>query len=230
MSRFFVRAGSVGLVLMATSGSLSAQQQSVLRGHRRGASPLAGFAKQQALAVGNSQLRVELAFVRNVCAPTKEQMQKIRGELEQAVSAPDVRTRPLGPELFQARVEAAIAKYVSPAQAARYRAEVKERNADEREACAHNLVATLDRALTLSARQRASLSEALSANWDRKWCSLVETGALEGQAFVPEIPDTVLKPILDASQMEAWHRIGKKTYWSVRLWQIGMFAADPEAD
>src|SRR5271155_3665856 len=78
-----------------------------------------------ALVVGpraaNPQLEVELSFVRKVCAPSKEQTQAIRKDLQKCLAAAADGTGPSSCDLLPQELADRVANHLSKEGAARYR-------------------------------------------------------------------------------------------------------------
>ena len=99
---------------------------------------------------------------------------------------------------------------------------MEDRDADEREACILNMVAILDREMALSPQQQSALIASLSANWIDAWSPTVETAVIQGQSFVPNVPDELIEPHLDPGQKETWEQMQKfaTTRWNPRSFQF----------
>jgi hypothetical protein len=194
-------------------------------------------------------LQVELIFVKRSCAPTKDQMRQLKEDLEKYIKdqtdefiqlqqGRNLRNGSLissARALLQERLTASVEKRLSRESAARYRSEIEKRNANEREVCARCLVATLDRELCLSARQREELRASFSAKWDDAWTQVVEMGTQQGQSYIPSIPDDLIEPHLDTAQTDVWQNMQKlgNVNWGFQAFQNGMLGmplADPEDD
>jgi hypothetical protein len=194
----------LAVALCATGASLPAQPP-VANPPRRVNVP--------ALVVGpraaNPQLEVELSFVRKVCAPSKEQMQAIRKDLQKCLAAAADGTGPSSCDLLPQELADCVASHLSKEDAARYRAEVAKREAQEREACVYTLVALVDPDLSLSDEQRKKLVPALTRVWKPVWSQMIELNVRWNRRSVPPVPDDVILPLLDAEQAKAWKRLPK---------------------
>jgi len=193
MSRpfFLVRWGLL-LVLAATAVVLRAQPP-----------------RADALGPLRPQLLVELQFVRKICAPSKQQMQAIKGDLEKCLADAAKRSGPTSCDLLPPKLADCVASHLSKEDAARYRGEVSKRDAQEREACVYTFVAFVDPDLTLSEQQRKALVAALTPVWKPVWSQMIEINVRWGTRRVPAIPDEVILPLLDADQVQAWKRLPK---------------------
>jgi hypothetical protein len=203
---------------------------------------------QQAFVVANGQqqiaqqlrplLQVELLFVKRICAPTKDQMRQLKDDLQEYVKDAAVGSASSACKLLQEKLTASVETHLSREQVARYRSEIEKRNANEREVCVRSLVTMLDRQLYLSAGQREALCASLAAKWDDAWNQTVEMAAMQGQNFVPSIPDNLIEliePHLDAAQTDVWENMQKlgNVNWGFQAFQVGLFGipmADPDDD
>jgi hypothetical protein len=171
-------------------------------------------------------LQVELGLVKAVCAPTPEQMQHLKQEgLKQIADTARDAQQGRDPQLQnQARraVQEKLAELVhaqlSPAQAARYDGEIKKRNANLRQVCAQNLVVALDEQLALTEWQRQKLTAELSDNWDDAWTTTVVVTATQMPDMLPNVPDELVVPYLDATQRGLWNSLPKRgmIYWGIQ--------------
>jgi hypothetical protein len=109
---------------------------------------------------------------------------------------------------IQNGVSAAVKKHLTAEQQARYQAEIERRNSEEKETSVDYLVATLDRSLLLSAKQRPRLRESLSSHWEDAWREPLEE-IQSGNTLVPPVPDQSVIPFLDADQTKTWRGIQK---------------------
>jgi len=194
-------------------------------------------------------VQVELVFVKRTCAPTKDQMRQLKEDLAKYVKdqsdefiqlqqGRDGRAGSLVSKaraLLQEHLTAVVKQRLSRESAARYRSELEKREANERAVCARSLVAILDRELCLSTRQREALRAALTAKWDDAWTQLVEMGVMQGQAYIPSIPNDLIEPQLETAQAEVWQNMQKlgNINWGFQVFQNGMLGMplpDPEDD
>jgi hypothetical protein len=170
-------------------------------------------------------LQVELRFLKKVCAPAPEQMQHLRQEglkqLEETAKAFHLDETP-GPKdprrLVQERLARLVRSTLSQAQALRYEAEIQKRTTSLREVCARNLVVALDQELGLTQFQRQKLCAELAANWDDSWTMTVIQGSFVNSSWLPNVPDELVLPYLDAEQRLLWNTLPKRgnTVWSLR--------------
>jgi hypothetical protein len=195
--------------------------------------------KQQALRQLGPLMQVEVLFAKRTCKPTREQMQKMKGDLQKLVQD-DVNDFF---DLMQGRVARAGGRFqvarkmlddrlagfieanLSKERAGVYRDEVEKRNANEREVCVLNLVALLDRELGLSSKQREAIRQSLSENWDDSWSQAIEVGAMRGQNYVPSIPDDLVETHLAPSQCAVWQNMQKigNVNWGFQVFRLGWF-------
>jgi hypothetical protein len=163
-------------------------------------------------------LRTELHFMRLVTEPTKQQYEKIAADTEPAVKEAirsllvaantgnaGGQADPRGP--IAAVVARSVRDTLSPEQAAKYDKELEERTAARKRAVVLNLVAIMDKHLTLSAEQRDKISEVLTNNWTDSW-NQPQMLLMSGQ-YVPTLPDTKINPILSDGQKLIWRYIPK---------------------
>src|SRR5262249_38773049 len=109
---------------------------------------------------------------------------------------------------IQDGVAAAVNARLSPDQADQYKAELGQRADNQKRVAVRNLVAQLDRDLVLSEGQRERLCEALASHWDANWCRQLETFQYGGQVH-PNIPDSVIAPLLTGPQKDVWRSMPK---------------------
>jgi hypothetical protein len=164
-------------------------------------------------------LQVELNFVKSVCSPTAEQMQQIEQEgLKQIADLakgrlPDNNGRRAVNDLrgsVQQKLGELVRTHLSPEQARRFETEIQMRSATLRHACACNLVVALDQELSLSEWQRQKLCTELADNWDDSWTTTVVLGSTNALGFLPNVPDELVVPYLDAAQRTLWNSLAKR--------------------
>jgi hypothetical protein len=198
-----------------------------------------GALKEQALRQLGPLLQVELIFAKRTCKPTTDQMRNMRDDLRKFVKdevndffdlmqGRVARTGGgfrVARKLLDDRLATFVEKNLSKEEAARYRDELQKRDANEREVCALNLVALLDRELCLTPKQRDAIQKSLLENWDDGWSQTVEVGAMRGQNYVPSIPDEVIENHLDAAQIEVWGSMTKigNVNWGFQVFRLGWF-------
>jgi hypothetical protein len=171
-------------------------------------------------------LRAELLLVRTTCDLTEDQSKALGREGAQTLrsasanyvawqrsearkGAPGARSAPPDSRNeIRDGVAAAVKKYLTAEQRARYQLERERRGTEEKRTAVCYLVAILDRNLLLSAEQRARLSESLSLHWDHAWCEPLEE-IQRGNTLVPPVPDRYVIPFLDDVQTETWRGIQK---------------------
>jgi hypothetical protein len=186
-------------------------------------------------------LQVELNFLRSVCAPTPEQMQRIKqeglkhiGELKNGQLANNNRAQAFNEfrRSMQEKLAECARAQLSPAQARRYENEIQLRNANLRQACAWNLVVRLDEELSLTEWQRQKLCTELTDNWDDSWTMTAVMASTNSVGFIPSIPDELVVPYLDASQRTLWNsvqKMGNNIVWGGAAGAfLGMGAPTPD--
>jgi hypothetical protein len=169
--------------------------------------------------------RFELMSVRTACHLTNDQLRSIRPETDAAFGEAIARlfeaqqkaapgpVRVLSAELdYNAVIREAVfsvaRRHVPAEQWAAFLEDLERREASRKQAGVEFLVATLDRDLQLTGRQRDQLAQSLSAHWDDLWYSSLEL-TLGGTPCVPRIPDELLKPYLSEAQQGIWSRMYK---------------------
>lgn len=226
-----VRAGGGRVVLH--NGNVEIIQKNFDAGNPNGA------LKEQALRQLGPLLQTELIFARRTCKATKDQTQRMRDDVRNYVKDEvndffdlmqgRVAWTVGGFHVARKMLDDRLAKFVetnfSKEHAARYREELEKRDANEREVAALNLLALLDRELSLSPKQRDAIKRSLIQNWDDGWGQTIEVGATRGQNFVPSIPDEVIETHLDASQIEVWENMTKigNANWGFQVFRLGWF-------
>jgi hypothetical protein len=170
-------------------------------------------------------LRLELDFVNSVCALTPEQTKQLQqdGSRQNADVLKNWQVDNGAPlpsyarETIQDEVLAAVRSRLPKDQVDRYESEIRKRKADLHQACARNLVVTLDHELCLTAQQRERLGTELTENWDDAWNVSVILTSTEEQALIPMVPDELIVSHLDALQRLLWKRLAKrgKVIWSL---------------
>jgi hypothetical protein len=213
--------------------------QAIIMQRAAGAANVGPALKEQALRQLGPLMQVELLFAKRVGKPTKDEMQAMRDDLQTFVKdqvndffdlmqgrvARSGGAFHLARKMFDERLANFIESHLSKDRAATYRQEVEKRDADERGACALNLVVLLDRELCLTAKQRQAIERALLENWDDGWGQVVEVGAMRGQTYVPQIPDELIENLLDSTQVGIWESMQKigTTNWGFQVFRLGWF-------
>jgi hypothetical protein len=167
-----------------------------------------------------------LLFVRTICDLTEDQSKALGREgalilrsasvnyvawqrSEARKGAPRERSAPPDShKQIRYGLAAAVKKYLTAEQQARYQLEVERRSIEEKRTAVGYLVAILDRNLLLSADHRDRLSESLSSHWDGTWCEPLEQ-IQSGNTLLPPVPDQYVVPVLDAAQTVTWREIQK---------------------
>jgi hypothetical protein len=168
---------------------------------RQAAEPVAVQAPDRSYLV---QLEVEMAFVRKVCPPPLDQIDPIRNDLKKCLIEGAQGPARLPCEVLQERLVDAVALHLSRSEAAFYRAEVQKRRNHERAACVDTFVVLLDQQMSLSEKQRQALVAALLPKWRPDWSQTVEVACGTGETTLPEVPNELIEPLLDAEQITIW--------------------------
>jgi hypothetical protein len=103
-----------------------------------------------------------------------------------------------------------VRAHLSPEQGRHFESETQMRGANLRHACASNLVVALDQELSLSEWQRQKLCTELAENWDDSWTTTVVLGSTNPLGFLPNVPDELVVPYLDAAQRTLWNSLAKR--------------------
>ncbi|HXY35253.1 MAG TPA: hypothetical protein VEI07_13565 [Planctomycetaceae bacterium] len=161
-------------------------------------------------------LQVELALIKSLCAPTPEQMEQLKHDgLKHIADAADNWQRVNGRgvldprRVVQYKLVESVRSRLSPAQARQYESEIQKRLANIREACARNLVVAIDQELSLTESQRHKLCTELASNWEDVWTMNVVVSAENERGFLPNVPDELVLPYLDAAQRALWNSLQK---------------------
>ena len=115
-------------------------------------------------------IEAELLFLKKGCTPSKDELGQIRKGVENYLDTTNPGTVSTATTFVrESFLIESVDKHLSRAKVDLYRAECDKRKAFERLACAHTLVAQLDRELCLSTAQREAISGSLAAKWDDSW-------------------------------------------------------------
>ncbi len=117
-------------------------------------------------------------------------------------------------QVRDALLAAAKAK-LSPEQFDRYGEELKRKAEIRREAAALNLVANIDRLLSLDPTQRGLLAEQFRAHWDERDYPTLEQ-SITYDSYFPSLPDPHIIPILSTPQREIWRAARKINFSALR--------------
>jgi hypothetical protein len=183
--------------------------------------------------------KAELIFLKDVAAPTKEQLDKIcaggapsiKNAIQQiALSRLGRGADPsLNPPRDMVRAIAQAAKeLLSAEQFARYQKELDARAAARKRLTILNLVAMTDHVLRLRPDQRDKLTEVLTANWDPAWDQPRRFMYGGGQYF-PRMPDAKILPLLTEPQKGVWENVPKGSV-DFGWWLAGFEFLDVEID
>jgi hypothetical protein len=126
-------------------------------------------------------------------------------------------------------VAGAVKSTLTPEQADRYEAELRDRARNQRRVTARNLVVQLDRDLALTEDQRERLCESLTSNWDESWCPQLEVLQNLNNQIYPNIPDQAVVPYLNRVQREIWRGLRRNggAYYGWGFMGNVMLDADP---
>lgn len=161
--------------------------------------------------------RSEMHFMRLVCEPTKAQYEAIAANNEAMIKSA-IRKYCEGMRggqgnqsdpraAFTAGIAKAVRATLAADRANRYDKELELRTAARKRTAVVNLVATIDKLLILSADQRESLAEVLTANWDETWGQTQML--MYGAQYLPQMPDAKITPLLSPPQVKIWQGIAK---------------------
>jgi hypothetical protein len=173
-------------------------------------------------------INIELSFVKRVCEPTDEQMDKIVAAAKEAHKAMASVVTPqgaamairaggimmfMGPEGERMtvnpyhRVREDVAKLleplVAPEQYAKYVEEAKLRDEYERDAAIGIVLDMIDARLVLSAEQRKEIGQKLMNDWkevDLQWLQNYRNNP----QYMPVMPDELILPTLTEAQRKLW--------------------------
>ena len=182
---------------------------------------------QTAIQQLRSHLRVEYHFIRRACELTPEQRRQIARAGERALR--ETAAQNVGRNLNAAQVvivngqarpsiprftdpmkpiseglARAVERYLTPDQIARYKDEVKRRDAHWKQVGLEAILARLDSDLLLTENQRDEIMDSLSDHWDEMWAQSV-TALMNLEHYFPPIPDERIVPFLDGPQKEIWN-------------------------
>jgi hypothetical protein len=107
----------------------------------------------------------------------------------------------------------AARKYVSPEDAERYAAAISHRSQMQRRVGAKLIVAELDRRLVLSESQREQLVNSIFEGLPTSWANATMM-VMQNHQYLPQMPDDLVTPYLDAKQQAAWRTIQKADFAS----------------
>ena len=164
----------------------------------------------------------ELAFLRRAGKPdakvfleiAKAAKAKVRVPLRQYIAATygmpvkDARKNDNSELAMQDMLAELATAKLGPEKIKLYREECKKRTEAHQRAVAMNVVAAIDERLTLTAEQRAKLTDSLSSKYDGSWDSYCQYYAFNGQ-YLPTLPDQSILPLLDEKQKGVWQEISK---------------------
>ncbi len=181
--------------------------------------------------------RYELMHARTACNLTRDQLRTMRPELDAAYDRAIARTtavdaaRSGGLEIDRRRGDSTYTaatsgrrscpssqRHATPEQLSACRDDLRLGEEGRQEAAIEFLVATIDRELLLSGRQREQIAGSLASRWDVRWYDTLEL-ALGGHRVIPDVPDRLLTPHLSPSQQDAWRRLPKSRN---RLWGVAI--------
>jgi hypothetical protein len=174
-------------------------------------------------------LRNELHFLRTLCHLNEDQVKRITpaGEnalketvekyvaIQRAMMTGGFRQEMVVSEprkAIQDSLLAAAKPNLSADQVALYQTEINTRAAERKQAVIDHMVSKLDVGLILSADQRTKIAEALVAHWNEAWLQSLESYQYADQ-YMPNLPDNLVSPHLNATQKTVWRGGQKLNYW-----------------
>ncbi len=166
------------------------------------------------LRAAQSQLPVEIAFVKRVAAPSADQIRAIKKDLPKRIGDAYDRLESLTCDEFLDALTDCVAHHLSKDQVARYLTELAKRRRQEREACIDMFVALLDAQMRLREEQRKLLVATLTPHWNPGWTQTFEVALETGGGEIPGLPDNLILPILDPDQVKIWRRFSRN--WADR--------------
>lgn len=209
--------------------------------------------RQQFVAENTQQFRpllaTELRMIRSACQPTDDEWKSIRDAglagFQQAIAEyadamltwqqsgyqsdkrrelPNVRRR------IMETLSDAVGKTLSADQAEVYQRNLQDRAAARQRAALLGLVAKADRQLLLSDEQQRKLTEELKTHWRDEWGQNLEYWQY-GDYHSPTLPDELVIPILDPTQLDVWNTMQKRPFHNYGWMGYGfMQPLDFEAD
>ena len=117
--------------------------------------------------------------------------------------------QPVPEKIIRERLSEILQETLAPEQWDRYREEAERRVATRRRTAIAGAVARLDAALFLTAEQRGTIAEAISANWQDRWEKWTMIG-IYGNQFLPQIPDNCVECLND-EQKSVWQACKSST-------------------
>jgi hypothetical protein len=195
-------------------------------------------------------LMSELAFIRLMCDPPKEQRPKIKaaGEASLENAARQLaeqqfgnnrgmlggRREPADPrQIIVDDLTQALKTALTSEQMARYTSEANKRTARRKRAAILSAVSLLDETLSLTAEQREKIYDAIAANWQPGWEQWIMLQRYGGQYF-PMIPDQHVVGHLNKEQRDVWSGLQRISFggWSGFEGQIqdddGWWGGEPD--
>ena len=149
-----------------------------------------------------SQLPVEIAFVKRVAAPSADQIRAIKKDLPKRIGDAYDRLESLTCDEFLDTLADCVRAPSWKDQVARYLTELAKRRRQEREACIDMFVALLDAQMRLREEQRKLLVATLTPHWNPGWTQTFEVALETGGGEIPGLPDNLILPILDPDQVK----------------------------
>src|SRR5262249_7183874 len=113
-------------------------------------------------------------------------------------------------------VHSVVRRHVGGAQWDALQADLRARASSRKEVGIDMLVAVIDRALLLTARQRREIAGSISAHWEDRFLDPLEVAFID-QSRCPKIPDELIASSLSAAQQETWSRLPRL---QGRLWGV----------
>jgi hypothetical protein len=167
-------------------------------------------------------LGAEFQIVRVVCGPTPDQSKKIARHAEKSFKSAvkkyaEAMRRPMNVDqrqafdphkLIQESLLQAILTQLTTEQATRYHEELARHASFRKDIAVRNLVVKLDRELVLDHDQREKLADSLALHWSDVWGQSPNAFVYD-YAFMPNIPDKVVAPLLNETQKKIWRGVPK---------------------
>ncbi len=175
---------------------------------------------QRLVQQGKPLVYAELLFARGVCKLDQPTLAKIYADSGKAleetadklaqgqVRRGGLRLFPDAAAVLRHELAAVFKKHLTADQYRIYETESARRDELRRRAGARFLVDCIDREVSLSAEQKARISETLDKNWDGGWTLCLEY-LLLGNSYFPSGVDPYVTPELNQAQRAVWQSARK---------------------
>ena len=193
--------------------------------------------EQQLRPQYETQLNAKLHHWRSVCRPTLEQQEKLlaagKASLDKSLRAMAEQQVKMqgggewgnaqvvfnGPQSVVTDPTSAIANALNSVakevftdgQRTKLKREAKERKQFEKRVGVRNLIVLLDKRLILSKSQRTTLMTKLDEGWQQQWMNHIQN-LIHGSESIPQIPDKLIKPLLNERQQKIWKDLQKNQH------------------